>query len=225
MAVVKVDRSNYYVQIRYTLNGVKKTHKKTGFRTKADAREYELAYNRKLRNQVDEKITVGELWSLLYEHKKSQVKEDTLDAYDSIYNMYIKPYYHNTPMNRINHITIEQWKSKLIEYNLSDSRYKKINLIMAMLFNYGNENGLFSLNYYGKAIKNPNKLKAEMRVWELAKFKKFIEVVPEDQATLFHTLYYTGMRFGELQGLQWSDINFELNTIKSASHTTTRNMN
>ena len=55
----------------------------------------------------------------------------------------------------------------------------------------------------------------EMQFWTKAEFEQFITAVQDKPAsyTAFMTMYYTGMRVGELCALTPEDVNLENNTI------------
>lgn len=53
-----------------------------------------------------------------------------------------------------------------------------------------------------------------MNFWTLDEFKSFVAVVEDPLFyALFMSLYYSGMRKGELLALMWADLDFETNTI------------
>ena len=55
----------------------------------------------------------------------------------------------------------------------------------------------------------------EMQFWTKTEFEQFITAVQDKPAsyTAFMTMYYTGMRVGELCALTQEDVNLENNTI------------
>ena len=70
---------------------------------------------------------------------------------------------------------------------------------------------------------DPNEIPKEMLFFTYEEFKKFISV--EDDIlfkTLFETLYYCGLRRGELRGLQWKDIDLEHRTLSVRKQITDR---
>lgn len=57
---------------------------------------------------------------------------------------------------------------------------------------------------------NPNELEKEMLFWEKEEFDKFLSVETDIKfRALFETLYYCGLRSGEVRGLTWTDIDFK----------------
>ena len=61
---------------------------------------------------------------------------------------------------------------------------------------------------------DPNERKKEMKFWTFDEFNKFISV--EDDLmykTFFKTLYFCGLRKGEIRALNWHDIDFKNNTL------------
>lgn len=57
---------------------------------------------------------------------------------------------------------------------------------------------------------NPNNLPKRMDYYTYEEFKQFISVVDElEWKCLFETLYFCGLRRGELRGLTWDNIDLE----------------
>lgn len=77
---------------------------------------------------------------------------------------------------------------------------------------------------WGYLHRNPfigaKKLRCEnnhYKPWPLKKFKEFLKSVDKDMKPVFLFLWYTGCRPSELIGLQWTDIDFDNQTIKFKS--------
>lgn len=61
---------------------------------------------------------------------------------------------------------------------------------------------------------NPNERKKEMAFYTLEEFQKFFSVETDLKfRCAFQTLFYCGLRNGELRGLTWNDINFNRSTL------------
>lgn len=61
---------------------------------------------------------------------------------------------------------------------------------------------------------DPNGMVKEMKFYTPDEFKKFISYEDDlEYITLFKTLYFCGLRLGEISALTWNDIDFEKNTI------------
>lgn len=97
---------------------------------------------------------------------------------------------------------------KKISTRYKNGVYKYLKAIM----NFGTK--WYDLNFvkvYNKMTNftNPNERKKEMSFYTPEEFQKFLSV--EDDLKwicLFQTLFYCGLRNGELRGLTWNDINF-----------------
>lgn len=57
---------------------------------------------------------------------------------------------------------------------------------------------------------NPNEMPKEMKFYTYEEFQKFISIEEDIKyRTLFETLYFCGLRRGELRGLTWKNIDFQ----------------
>ena len=68
---------------------------------------------------------------------------------------------------------------------------------------------------------DPNVLPKEMDFYTFEEFQKFMSVVDDIKFNaLFETLYFCGLRRGELRGLSWDNINFEDKTLSIVKNVT-----
>lgn len=65
----------------------------------------------------------------------------------------------------------------------------------------------------GRGIKPLKQKRTEIKPFTLAEVERLVANVRPDFRTYLVTRFYTGLRTGEVNGLQWQDIDFEKNTI------------
>jgi integrase len=74
------------------------------------------------------------------------------------------------------------------------------------------------------AVKGPRVERRELRVWNAAEARRFLEFVRDDRLfALWLVALNTGMRRGELAGLRWSAVNLEEGTVAVVQQRTTAN--
>lgn len=137
--------------------------------------------------------------------------------------VYLKlvPYFGKLLLNEITPANIRKWQNILIAYRddkgkpYSETYLKTINNQLTAIFNY-------AVKYYGlrenpcrKAGSMGKSHAEEMQFWTRDEFKQFHAAIsdkPQAKAG-FLTLYYTGMRIGELLALTVGDIDMQSCTI------------
>lgn len=213
------ERGTYYVKCYYTdYTGTKKQKKKRGFKLQREAKEWERAFLEQQQGNPD--MSFSQFCEIYLEDMRHRLREHTMIQKESVISLKLLPYFGDLPLNEITPAKIRQWQNGLISYKnekgkpYSQTYIKIIHTQLAAVFNY-------AVKYYGLKS-NPCQLAGsigkskdgEMQFWTLEEYKKFIDVItlPRDHA-VFQTLYYTGMRIGELLALTLSDINFTLCTI------------
>lgn len=194
--------------------GITKQHKKTGFKTQKEAKEYEKAFLDKEQNSCD--MTFNSLYEYYMEDCNARMKPKTMYEKKTMFEVSILPYFGKLRINAITPANIRQWQTKLI----NSERYKQttlrtLNAQLSAIFN-------FAVRIYGLQ-KNPCKLAGtmgsakgkEMEFWTIEEFNKFLETVQFDieKTTFFMLLFYSGLRIGEAMALTIKDFDFSKNTV------------
>lgn len=155
-----------------------------------------------------------------FKDAEERIRESTLLSYQSQYENNIKPYFKNKYIDEIQVVDIENWKTKLINKKIKISTCNQYYVVFKEIFTYANKK--FELNYNpvalsGRFKKRNDKVvetKDKLRYIVYEEYCKFINVITDDlYHCFFLTLYFTGMRKGEIQALTWKDIDFNRRII------------
>lgn len=215
MAVKKTAKGTWYTKFYYTdWNGERKQKKKEGFKTRAEALEFERDFLNKCEKSPS--ITFGNLVeSYIEDYCKTSLKVTTLATKQHIIDTKILPHFKNMLISDIDSLAVKKWQNTLIkdEHNYAPTYLKVIHNQMSAIMNY-------AVEYY-KLEKNPAKKSMgekhakEMKFWTIDEFHTFIKTTEDDIVanTIFNLLFFSGMREGELLALTLKDFDFADNKV------------
>lgn len=193
-------------------DGSKKQVKRRGFKTEKAA----LLAEAKLEVEgfAEDVVTFEFVAKEYLSWYKKRRKESSFTKISSIIEIHLIPHFKNKELRNIKQRDIIKFQDKLIESKMAASHVKKIHTTLSAVFNFAIKNEYTKENpasIVGNVDLKENK---HVNFWTLDEFKSFVAVVDDPLFyALFMTLYYSGMRKGELLALTWADLDFVTSTI------------
>ncbi len=204
----------WLIQYRYTdWQGVRKKSTKRGFATKREAEEW--LRNFLMSQQTDFNMKFEDFLKIYYEDMTPRLREHTMRNKKYIIDLKILPFFGSKSMNAIAPADIRKWQNELIAKGYSQTYLRTINNQLTAIFNYAVKYYDLKNNPCQKAGSMGKNKADEMNFWTKEEFATFIDGVMDKQRsyTAFMTLFWTGMRIGELLALTPADIDFDEKTI------------
>lgn len=219
------DGRKWYYRTYYTdMYGNRKQKVSKLYKTKLEAKEAESEFliNIKTNDETDLNISFESVCIEWLHYKKQLVKYTTFYGIEKKVKKHILSVFKKFQLHSIKTNQILLWKeSKEKDKKLSPESLNKIIGYFQELLEYARVNYEFDIKVCGKLQKNKigkrsNKVnEAEWNFWTYEEFTKFIEIVDDDYDKLtYNFLYFTGLRFSEMAGLCWKNVNLEKKTIK-----------
>ena len=204
----------WLIQHRYTdWQGKRRKSTKRGFATKREAEEW--LRNFLITQKADFDMKFEDFWKMYYADMETRLREHTMRTKKYIVELKILPYFGNKRVNDITAADIRQWQNELIKMGYSPTYLKTINNQLSAIFNYAIRYYDLKSNPCAKAGSMGKSKAEEMDFWTVEEFRKFIDSVMNKRLSYmaFMTLYWTGMRLGELLALNPKDVDLEKRTI------------
>lgn len=206
-------RGTYYFITR--ING--KQVKRRGFKSPKEAKlaEAQLLLDAENNEINEDMITFQEVANEYLEWYQKRRKESSYIKISSIVKTHLIPRFKNKRLLTIRNKDITDFQDDLIDSGAAISHIKKIHTTLSAIFNFAIKQEYIKTNPASTVGNVDLKEERKMDYWTLEEFKQFISVIDDDfYLTLFMTLYYSGMRKGEVLALTWSDIDFDENNIR-----------
>lgn len=196
---------------------------KAGFKTKAEAKQYQEDYNFKYRqmneSNSDERTVLqsmsfskmAEAYLVSYE---KNVSSETADKTKHIVRNVIIPLFGDKPMMKYTRIECKEFENNVAKLKYSTQHKNRILNILKRIFEYAEEVYLMENNpsVIIKSIKLSDEDKERMNnhnCWNENQFMNFLQCVEEEKyRDVFIFMYSTGTRIGETIALRWKDITF-----------------
>ena len=173
-------------------------------------KEMSMYGNIQINEPVKETKLFGEVAQQWAEIMSQKVKSSTLKDYRGAMNYYILPRFGNVPINDIDFLDVEEFRSKL---KCSNKRINNVLVPMRSLMKFALKAGLIDKNPMD-LIENLTASKPEIHPMSIDEVHRFLDVVKPQYKNFFTVAFYAGMRFGEMAGLKWKNVDFRLGVIK-----------
>lgn len=204
----------WLIQYRYTdWQGKRRKSTKRGFATKREAEEW--LRNFLITQKADFDMKFEDFWKMYCADMETRLREHTMRTKKYIVELKILPSFGNKRVKDITAADIRQWQNELIKMGYSPTYLKTINNQLSAIFNYAVRYYDLKSNPCAKAGSMGKSKAEEMDFWAGEEFRKFIDSVMNKRLSYmaFMTLYWTGMRLGELLALNPKDVDLEKRTI------------
>lgn len=174
-----------------------------------------------------EKMTFSQVSSVFLAEKKPNLKPQSYDRLEKMLE-HILAVLGDVQVEKL---TIVQYR-KALDYldsytfhgkPLKNSYKNKVIRTFKQLCSFARKRYDLYTNVPDKFEPYKNEEKEEMKFITLEQFNQLLEVVDDEiYRAIFLTLFYMGLRIGELNGLQWKNIDFENNTLSVRQTVTTK---
>lgn len=202
----------WYCKFYYTdWTGKRKQKLKRGFNLQREAKEWERIFLEQFAKNPD--ITFESLYLKYKGYIEPRIKESTYHSKFLSLDKHVLPFFKDRIISDIGPADIAAWQNEMLGKGLSDTYLHNLNSALSSIFNY-------AVDYVGlprnpcKKLIGSNKTR-QIDFWTPDEYKRFSDACRDDieKFTIFETLYYTGMRKGELMALTLNDIDFNGNKI------------
>lgn len=206
MASIVKRPSGYFVKFR--VNG-RQVWKKAGPR-KRDAERFKAEIEQQLHSGTYQElpdITLDAFAEQFLKAKSARVREKTLASYKGHLSRRIIPYFTGHKLKSLRPVDIENFLAYLLEQDIAPATAAKYLRTLKTVLKWAVQ--------WGYLVKNPAEFvpmpripKKEMDYLTPSEIERLIAATDERYRCLIMTACYTGLRQGEILGLQWGDIDF-----------------
>jgi integrase len=160
-----------------------------------------------------DKMTVAELvrkWKenyLTVQQQLGRLKPSTIRSYQSNLDSHIEPFFGARQLAEVTLASVQEFIKTLLGKGLSAKTIGNVIVILKEMFKHAVQWGYLDANPV-QYVERPRGEDKEMDVLTPEEVRRLLDAQEEPLRTLLLTAVLTGMRQGELFGLQWEDIDF-----------------
>ena len=221
MPAYKDKNGKWLIQFNYKdWRGNTKYTTKRGFATKREALAYEAEFKLQTAGSMD--MNMNEFYEIYKEEHYPRIRESTAEQKDYVFKDKILPYFGEKKVRDISAKDIVHWQNELLKFrdektgdHYSKSYLKTIHNQLSAILNYACRYYDLKNNPAKTAGNIGNEQDIEMDFWTLSEYKRFSYVMMDkpEYYYAFETLYWAGLREGEMLALTKKDIDLSEKTI------------
>lgn len=215
------ERGTWFVKFRYKnwMNETKNVMKR-GFSTKREALQWERDFLLQKSGSVD--MSFRDFVQVYLQNRTPRLKESTNLMKENVIETKILPYFGGKSLRDITSADVMQWQNTMLRHTnpatgkpYSKSYLKTLHNQLSAIFNH-------AVKFYGlkenpaKTVGNMGSDKnTEMKFWTKEEYLRFAEEMMDDPQAYycFETLYWSGIRLGELLALTPADLDLKKRTL------------
>jgi integrase len=136
-------------------------------------------------------------------HKRAS----TVKGYRLIWKNHLKPLCQSAQLKDVKTHHVQNWLDAVNKEGLGKNSLKHIKSVISAIFTLAKQLGFFQQENPARetAIDPTATAPSEQYAYDLGEIQQIISLLPEPAATIFATAAYSGLRHGELMGLEWPD--------------------
>lgn len=212
------DGRHYYFKCYYTdLYGNRKQKQSKMYKTSSLAKDEERAFLNKVSfsDDNDVNVTFEKVYNEWLDFKKKLVKSSTFYGIYTRTKSHIFEYFKNKKLHNIKFNHIMEWNSIIEKSNYTVGYQNTLTGYLIEILNFARDNYNFDRKIVSRITKKKvEEVKenndSENNFWTYEEFTNFIKDVDDNLYNLmFNFLYYTGLRYGEMNALCWNDIDLD----------------
>ena len=221
MAAYKDKNGKWYISVYYdTWDGKHSRKVKRGFSTKKEALQWEREFLKKEKGDLD--MSFESFVELYKQDLKDRLKLNTWVMKTSIIDQKILPYFKSKKMCDIKAKDIIAWQNTLLNWKddngngYSPTYLKTIHNQCSAIFNHAVKFYDLQSNPAAKVGNMGKEKTREMLFWTKPEYQSFSESMMDKPVSFyaFETLYWCGLRLGELLALTPEDLDFKKQTLR-----------
>lgn len=202
--IYKRSNGTYLAQVTIEGKRVSKT-----FKLRKDAQDWITTISGQVRQGLtynSARTTVEELIQEWLELKATKLRTATQESYRRAARLYIIPALGRLKLQEVTAARIQKFYADLDKRGIGKRTIENTHIVFYGFLKHAHHLGLVAQNW-AEFVEVPRPGKTEMQVWDESQVSQFLQFVNADP--FYRLAFATGMRRGELIGLQWKDIDWE----------------